>query len=75
MAVAAKCRHIFGLIKSDTTLILWNCNLCHSGLHWFIYQCFRCKNKICRNCMHKLSRYVISTVQPLFFSKHFAQYI
>ncbi|UQC89694.1 uncharacterized protein CLUP02_15225 [Colletotrichum lupini] len=34
MAVAGPCAHSFKMIKSDSTLIQWTCNLCHSGPHW-----------------------------------------
>ncbi|KAF4425995.1 hypothetical protein CGCF413_v004706 [Colletotrichum fructicola] len=30
MAVASACAHSFKMIKSDSTLIQWTCNLCHS---------------------------------------------
>ncbi|KAF6844491.1 hypothetical protein CMUS01_01066 [Colletotrichum musicola] len=30
MAVASSCAHSFKMIKSDSTLIQWTCNLCHS---------------------------------------------
>lgn len=53
MAKPGKCEHTFKVIKSDTTLILWNCNLCHSGPHWWIYECAKCKLKACQTCMQK----------------------
>ncbi|CAD0110429.1 unnamed protein product [Aureobasidium uvarum] len=43
MAISGSCEHRFRVIKSDTTLIIWNCSLCHSGPHWFIYECTKCK--------------------------------
>ncbi|KAF2762318.1 hypothetical protein EJ05DRAFT_205445 [Pseudovirgaria hyperparasitica] len=39
MAASGTCQHSFQVIKSDTTLIVWNCQLCHSGPHWYIYEC------------------------------------
>ncbi|KAK1472063.1 hypothetical protein CABS01_04706 [Colletotrichum abscissum] len=39
MAVAGPCAHSFKMIKSDSTLIQWTCNLCHSGPHWSIFEC------------------------------------
>ncbi|KZL87760.1 hypothetical protein CI238_05589 [Colletotrichum incanum] len=39
MAVASACAHSFKMIKSDSTLIQWTCNLCHSGPHWCIFEC------------------------------------
>ncbi|KAK7523491.1 hypothetical protein HDK77DRAFT_52059 [Phyllosticta capitalensis] len=53
MAVSGSCDHSFKMIKSDNTLIHWICNLCHSGPHWFIYECQRCKLKSCRPCSTK----------------------
>jgi hypothetical protein len=53
MAKPGKCEHSFKVIKSDTTLILWNCNMCHSGPHWWIYECAKCKLKACKTCMAK----------------------
>ncbi|KAF1811666.1 hypothetical protein P152DRAFT_398824 [Eremomyces bilateralis CBS 781.70] len=55
MAVAhsASCSHEFVMIKSDTTIVLWNCNLCHSGPHWYIWECTKCKFKACRPCSVK----------------------
>ncbi|KAF2122376.1 hypothetical protein BDV96DRAFT_482444 [Lophiotrema nucula] len=53
MAQPANCQHNFKMIKSDTTLIQWNCNMCHSGPHWYIYECSNCKLKTCRPCAAK----------------------
>lgn len=53
MAKPGKCEHTFKVIKSDTTLILWNCNMCHSGPHWWIYECAKCKLKACKTCSAK----------------------
>ncbi|KAK7956912.1 uncharacterized protein PG986_006134 [Apiospora aurea] len=43
MAVANNCAHSFKMIKSDSTLIQWTCNLCHSGPSWWIFECRYCK--------------------------------
>ncbi|KAF1940560.1 hypothetical protein EJ02DRAFT_228060 [Clathrospora elynae] len=53
MARPASCEHNFKLIKSDTTLIVWNCNMCHLGPFNFIYECQHCKLKTCRPCAAK----------------------
>ncbi|KAF2127812.1 hypothetical protein P153DRAFT_294890 [Dothidotthia symphoricarpi CBS 119687] len=53
MAKPASCQHTFEVIKSDTTLISWNCNLCHLGPFPFIYECKTCKLKTCRGCTAK----------------------
>ncbi|KAF2503246.1 hypothetical protein BU16DRAFT_448630 [Lophium mytilinum] len=53
MAVPGSCEHSFTMIKSDTTLIIWNCNMCHSGPHWYIFECKHCKLKTCRPCTTK----------------------
>ncbi len=45
------CHHSFTMIKSDTTLMLWTCGMCHSGPHWFIFECKYCKLKTCRPVM------------------------
>lgn len=47
------CDHRFGLLKSNTILIFWNCQMCHSGPHMFIYQCLLCRRKVCRQCTTK----------------------
>ncbi|KAF9638410.1 hypothetical protein BFW01_g9307 [Lasiodiplodia theobromae] len=53
MAVSGNCEHSFKMVKSDNSLIHWICNLCHSGPHWFIFECQRCKLKTCRPCSSK----------------------
>ncbi|KAF1835966.1 hypothetical protein BDW02DRAFT_264948 [Decorospora gaudefroyi] len=53
MARPASCSHNFKLIKSDTTLVVWNCNLCHMGPLTSIYECEHCKLKTCRPCAAK----------------------
>ncbi|KAF2747901.1 hypothetical protein M011DRAFT_443174 [Sporormia fimetaria CBS 119925] len=54
MAHSRTCTHSFKIIKSDTTLIQWNCNQCHSGPHTFINECEHCKFKACTPCKAKL---------------------
>ncbi|KAK3324300.1 hypothetical protein B0T19DRAFT_443716 [Cercophora scortea] len=39
------------MLKSDSTLIQWTCNLCHSGPHWWIFECRYCKIHTCRPCV------------------------
>ncbi|KAK3369546.1 hypothetical protein B0T24DRAFT_361916 [Lasiosphaeria ovina] len=52
MAVApALCAHGFKMIKSDNTLMQWSCQLCHSGPHWWIFECRFCKFKTCHSCL------------------------
>lgn len=48
--ISKTCDHAFKLVKSDNHLIHWICNRCHSGPHWFIFECQRCKLKVCRPC-------------------------
>ncbi|KAK3337913.1 hypothetical protein B0H65DRAFT_511864 [Neurospora tetraspora] len=43
MALSNGCAHHFVLIKSESSLIQWTCQLCHSGPHYFIYECRYCK--------------------------------
>jgi hypothetical protein len=47
------CRHSFRMIKSDTSLLLWNCGMCASGPHWAIFECVFCRLKACRPCTYK----------------------
>lgn len=44
------CDHRFRIIKSDNTIMFWNCSRCYSGPHWFIYGCVNCKYKVCEPC-------------------------
>ncbi|KAF2820969.1 hypothetical protein CC86DRAFT_303151 [Ophiobolus disseminans] len=53
MAAPANCQHNFKVIKSDTTLIQWNCHVCHSGPHSHVFECQNCKLKTCRPCAAK----------------------
>ncbi|POS71341.1 hypothetical protein DHEL01_v210264 [Diaporthe helianthi] len=50
MAIQSNCAHSFQVIKSDSTLIVWHCNLCHSGPFYIIYECRYCKLHTCRPC-------------------------
>ncbi|KAF1823655.1 uncharacterized protein K489DRAFT_317764 [Dissoconium aciculare CBS 342.82] len=54
MARPVHCTHSFEALKSTTSLILWNCNMCHSGPHWWIWECQKCKLKVCTPCSEKL---------------------
>lgn len=47
------CTHNWKVIKSDTSLILWRCNLCRSGPHWWIYSCIGCQTRSCKSCLAK----------------------
>ncbi|KAL2024592.1 hypothetical protein VTK56DRAFT_7635 [Thermocarpiscus australiensis] len=51
MAVATQCAHSFVMLKSDNTLLQWTCHLCHSGPHWWIFECRYCQLHTCRACM------------------------
>jgi len=53
MAAPVNCQHNFKVVKSDTTVVVWNCNMCHSGPHSLIYECAACKLKTCRPCAAK----------------------
>ncbi|OAL03025.1 hypothetical protein IQ06DRAFT_292261 [Phaeosphaeriaceae sp. SRC1lsM3a] len=54
MAAPANCTHSFtNVIKSDTTLVQWNCNICHTGPYQIVYECQHCKLKTCRPCASK----------------------
>ncbi|KAH8674362.1 hypothetical protein BGZ60DRAFT_269652 [Tricladium varicosporioides] len=54
MAVPGYCSHSFNLLKSESTLIQWVCSTCHSGPHWYIFECKYCKLKSCRPCTSKV---------------------
>ncbi|KAI1268863.1 hypothetical protein F5Y18DRAFT_169934 [Xylariaceae sp. FL1019] len=47
----ANCAHSFKMLKSDSTLVQWRCNTCHSGPHWWIFECRYCKLHTCRACL------------------------
>jgi len=47
------CEHFFKVLKSDTHLIVWNCDMCHSGPHWWIHECTNCQQKACQSCRAK----------------------
>ncbi|KAH7204900.1 hypothetical protein BKA60DRAFT_498125 [Fusarium oxysporum] len=49
--MANTCAHQFRIIKSDSTLLQWVCQHCHSGPHWMIWECKYCKLHLCRPCM------------------------
>lgn len=51
--ISSNCEHAFKMVKSDNPLIHWICNLCHSGPHWFIFECHRCELRTCRPCSSK----------------------
>jgi hypothetical protein len=44
------CEHSFKVIKSDNTVIQWNCHVCHSGPYQVLYECQHCNLKACRPC-------------------------
>ncbi|KAF2225042.1 hypothetical protein BDZ85DRAFT_194494 [Elsinoe ampelina] len=48
-----RCPHQWLMKKSDTTLLVWRCQMCHSGPHWYIFECQRCRRKCCRPCTTK----------------------
>jgi uncharacterized Zn-finger protein len=50
-----RCQHSFKGIRSDTSVVVWNCNMCHSGPHSLIYECSNCKLQTCRSCVSKAS--------------------
>ncbi|KAL2352444.1 hypothetical protein BJ546DRAFT_849341 [Cryomyces antarcticus] len=50
MPSPSNCMHSFQILKSNTNHIVWHCNLCRSGPHWFIFECTLCKLKTCRPC-------------------------
>ena len=50
-AKPGRCDQVFKMM-SETT-VLWNCNLCHSGPHWVIFECQKCKLRTCRPCTAK----------------------
>ncbi|EMC97339.1 hypothetical protein BAUCODRAFT_69184 [Baudoinia panamericana UAMH 10762] len=50
MAEPSNCHHTFKIAKSNTTLIVWKCQVCDSGPHWYIYQCTKCGLKTCQPC-------------------------
>jgi hypothetical protein len=54
MALPGYCNHSFNLLKSESTLIQWVCSMCHSGPHWYIFECKYCKLKTCRPCTNKI---------------------
>ncbi len=51
MALASCYAHSFHMIKLDNTIIEWTCQLCHSGPHWWIFECWYCQLHTCRACI------------------------
>ena len=49
----ANCQHSFKEIQSPNSILSWNCGACHSGPHWWIWECIYCKIKRCRPCLSK----------------------
>ncbi|EKD21417.1 hypothetical protein MBM_00530 [Drepanopeziza brunnea f. sp. 'multigermtubi' MB_m1] len=54
MSVPNYCHHSFNLLKSESTLIQWTCAMCHTGPHWYIFECKYCRLKTCRPCTNKV---------------------
>ncbi|KAF3767448.1 hypothetical protein M406DRAFT_244428, partial [Cryphonectria parasitica EP155] len=50
MAIHSICAHAFQVLKSDSTLVVWHCNLCHTGPLYMIFECRYCKLHTCRAC-------------------------
>lgn len=48
-----RCNHRWALLKSNTILIFWSCQICYSGPWHYIYQCLLCRRKVCRQCSIK----------------------
>ncbi|EGU74072.1 hypothetical protein FOXB_15417 [Fusarium oxysporum f. sp. conglutinans Fo5176] len=48
--MANACAHQLHMIKSDNTLVQWNCQHCYSGPHWMIWECMYCKLHLCQPC-------------------------
>ena len=44
------CPHEYSMIKSDCSILLWNCQFCASGAHWAIFQCRICHIKADEPC-------------------------
>ena len=49
----ANCQHSFKEIQSPNSILSWTCSACHSGPHWWIWECIYCKVKRCRPCVGK----------------------
>lgn len=47
------CNHKWALLKSNTILIFWSCQICSSGPWHYVYQCLLCRHKVCRQCSIK----------------------
>ncbi|KAK2052512.1 hypothetical protein LY76DRAFT_335032 [Colletotrichum caudatum] len=50
MAASNVCTHDFRMVKSESTLIQWTCNMCHSGPYWAILEWRYCKLHTCQTC-------------------------
>ena len=61
-----ECPHTWAWIKSDTSLLLWNCQHCSSGPHWTIKQCDICKIRFCQTCSRRkdTGKGVLNTEEP-----------
>ncbi|KAF1820169.1 uncharacterized protein K489DRAFT_324292 [Dissoconium aciculare CBS 342.82] len=55
MARPVRCQHAFTVTKTPTEMIYWTCNQCYSGPHWYIFECRRCRFKVCQPCAAKIS--------------------
>ena len=64
-SIPSHCTHLFQLMKPDTNLLSWRCNLCHGGLCWAIYECRYCKLRLCPGAHHKLSLNEAHLCSPL----------
>ncbi|RPA78752.1 hypothetical protein BJ508DRAFT_328926 [Ascobolus immersus RN42] len=68
LPVSTRCSHKFKLLNSESDDLLWDCDMCGSGPHWFIFECRcvektqdsngvigirRCALKACRNCAYE----------------------
>lgn len=51
--LAGHVHHIFQILKSPYSLLVWNCAMCTSGPHWMIHECTHCKMKVCQGCSFK----------------------
>ena len=50
------CEHHWMSIKAPNETLLWSCQRCHSGPHWFIQECQTCKSRYCGRCSMKLNQ-------------------
>ncbi|KAF2489992.1 hypothetical protein BU16DRAFT_441060, partial [Lophium mytilinum] len=48
------CHHKFKIVVSEIgSAVVFECALCHSAPHWFIFKCEHCQIKTCRPCTYK----------------------